>query len=278
MKERGPGVAGWELVEGEVPLGRAPLLFATGLVRHAFTTRCGGVSRGPFRWLNLGWHVEDDPAAVQENRRRLLEVLCLPPEKLITAHQVHGTEVRVVEEEDVKRREGPAGENFVGVDALVTAHPGLVLTVFVADCLPILLLDPRRKAIAAVHAGWRGTAGRAVVHAVETMQKYFGTEAGDCLAALGPAIGPCCYRVGDEVAAIFRRNYAGWRDFLCPAEGGGWRLDLWEANRQALQEIGMADSNLSLSKMCTACHPELFYSHRRDGGRTGRMAALIGLV
>ncbi|MDI3279996.1 MAG: peptidoglycan editing factor PgeF [Bacillota bacterium] len=278
MRERSPGAAGWELVEGEVPLGRAPLLFATGLVRHAFTTRRGGVSQGPFRWLNLGWHVGDDPAAVRENRRRLLQALDLAPEKLITAHQVHGTAVGVAEEGVVGRREGPAGENFAGVDALITAQPGLVLAVFVADCLPILLLDPRRKVVAAVHAGWRGTAGRAVVRAVEAMQKHFAVEAGDCLAALGPAIGPCCYQVGDEVAAEFRRTYAGWRDFLRPAQGGGWRLDLWEANRQALQEIGVVDSNLSLSQMCTACHPELFYSHRRDGGRTGRMAALIGLV
>jgi polyphenol oxidase len=157
-------------------------------------------------------------------------------------------------------RTGVLGEG----DALLENSPGSVVAVKTADCIPVLLVDERRRAVAAVHAGWRGTAARIVPHAVASMERYFGTQPGDLHAAIGPGIGPCCYEVGPDVAAQF---------------GGQGRahIDLAAANRRQLEEVGVTPGRIYASNLCTMCRPEEFHSFRRDKEAAGRMHAFVGI-
>lgn len=258
----------WDHRDGLVLL-RSGLLGALG-APHAFTTRTGGVSEPPFDTLNLGRAVGDAPGAVRSNRARALAALGRLLDDQVEASQVHGAAVAVVDGSH-------HGAKMPGADGLATRDPTVVLAVHCADCVPILLADPVRGAVAAVHTGWRGTASGASLAAVRAMAEAFGSRPGDLVAALGPAIGPCCYEVDAPVAEHFARW--PWRDrVLAAARRAGrndcWRLDLWEANRLQLESSGLAAASISIAPLCTACHRPIFFSHRRDG-LTGRMAALI---
>lgn len=254
----------WETPNGLCLLVWTPLA-ARGVV-HAFTTRVGGASGPPFESLNLSRGVGDVPSTVAANRARVLEALGRVPGDHVEAAQVHGASVA---------RAGAAdrGARLDGADGLVAGDPNVVLAVHCADCVPLLLADVRRGAVAAVHAGWRGTAAGAAQAAVQAMRDAHGSVPEDLIAALGPAIGPCCYEVD---APVYERFAAWpWRDrVFAPSRPGHWRLDLWTANRWQLETSGLAPSAISAVGLCTADHHALFYSHRRDG-KTGHMAALI---
>jgi YfiH family protein len=244
---------------------QAEALDAVG-VPHAFTTRLGGRSLPPFDSLNLGRGVGDAPDAVRENRSRALAAIGRAIDDHVEASQVHGAESAVV---DAAHR----GSTVGGVDILASRDPGVVLAMHAADCVPLLLADPVRHAVAAVHTGWRGTAAGATLAAVRAMREAFGTRVGDLIAAVGPAIGPCCYEVDEPV----RRAFASWPwldAVFTPAAGGRWMLDLWESNRRQLDAAGLRPAAVHVARVCSSCHAELFYSHRRDR-RTGRMAGLI---
>lgn len=233
---------------------------------HAFTTRPGGESAPPFDSLNLSRGVGDAPAAVVGNRRRALAALGRALEDHVEVSQVHGATVALVDAVD-------RGRKIEGADGLATSDPAVVLAVHTADCVPVLLADPRSGAVGAVHTGWRGTAAGAAAEAVAVMRRAFGADPRDLIAGIGPAIGPCCY----EVDAVVAESYASrrWRDaVLSPGHPSRWQLDLWEANRLQLLEAGLRPEGISTARMCTAHLPELFFSHRRDG-ITGRMAALV---
>ena len=260
----------WEARDGLVLLRAAPL-DALG-VPHAFTTRSGGVSAPPFEALNLGRGVGDAPEAVAENRARAVRALGRAPDDHVEASQVHGREVASV-------TGAHRGQTMPGADGLVSADPAAVLAIHCADCVPILLVDPRRRVVAAVHTGWRGTAAGAAAAAVSAMAAACGSDPGDLIAAIGPSIGPCCY----EVDAPVVEGLAAWpwyEQVLAPARSarpGRWMLDLWEANRRQLVGAGVSPSSITATGLCTAHHPALFFSHRRDGA-TGRMAAMIALT
>jgi hypothetical protein len=218
-----------------------------GGARAAFSTRLGGVSEPPFDSLNLGILTEDDPGAVAENRRRLARALGREPEQIVFALQVHGT--RLIEH--------PAVDPPTEADGHLVREPGLAPLVFVADCLPVALYGP--GGLALVHAGWRGLAGGIVGAAAEAV--------GATGAAIGPGIGPCCYEVGEEVLDAF----AG----LDGGVAAGRMLDLPEAARRLLAAAGV--ERVEDAGLCTSCEPELFFSHRRDRGRTGRQAGIAWL-
>jgi len=218
----------------------------------AFSTRRGGVSEPPFDTLNLGRLTEDDPDHVAENRRRLCQAVGTDPAELRFGRQVHGA---------VVRRAAGIGEPG---DGLWTDTPGEPLLVFTADCLPVALArtNGEASAVAALHVGWRGLLAGIVGAAVSSL-------GGERLsAAVGPGIGPCCYEVGPDVAEPFQERYGG--DVIRHG-----RLDLWTSAERALEEAGIAD--VHRTDLCTACNPELLFSHRRDAGRTGRQG-MIALV
>ncbi|MDR7482773.1 MAG: peptidoglycan editing factor PgeF [Armatimonadota bacterium] len=254
----------WTSRDGLVLL-RADVLAAAG-VCHAFTTRPGGASRPPFDALNLSRGVGDDDAVVRANRAKVLAALGRDLADHVEVAQVHGRDVVVATAPDRGRTAGRA-------DGLTSAEPRAVLAVHCADCVPVLLWDRRRGAAAAVHAGWRGVAAGVVPAAVATMCAAFGTRPEHVVAAIGPAIGPCCYEVDGPVVERFAPW--SWRGAVfSPRRPGRWSLDLWEATRRQLHDAGLAPEAVVVAGMCTAHHPALFFSHRRDG-RTGHMAALI---
>jgi YfiH family protein len=235
----------------------SPLLSA---FPHGFTTRAGGVSPPPWESLNLGRGVGDDPERVAENWRRLEAATGL---RFARVRQVHGT--RVIHLQDPTL---PAEE----ADAVLSATPGLAACVSVADCVPILLADPGSGAVAAVHAGWRGTIARVSRAAVRALALLGDAPPARLLAAVGPSIGPCCYQVSPDVASRFAQEIGP----VVLGGDGGPHLDLWEANRRVLVEAGLAPDRVEVAGRCTACDIERFFSHRRDRGRTGRHAAFIG--
>lgn len=250
-------------------------------VDGAFTGREGGISPPPYDALNLGLHVGDAPAAVMENRRRALAVLSGgQPERpgavglgdLVVGQQVHGASVAVVGPEHAGRGAFDHATAVEGVDGLVTVHRGLCLCVLVADCVPLLLHDPIRGAIGAVHAGWRGTAAGIARSAVETMSAAFGCRPSDLRAALGPSIGPEDYEVGPEVIDAVGARYRA------TTASGRPSVDLRAALREQLIEVGLCAEHVEMSAASTASRVDRWFSHRAAGGApTGRQAGLIAL-
>jgi YfiH family protein len=226
----------------------------------AFSTRLGGESEGPYRSLNLGILTDDEPARVEANRQALCAALGRDPAGIAMGRQVHGTATLV---HDAPRRQGAP---LAAADGHVAARPDLTPLVLVADCVPLLLAAP--GAVAAVHCGWRGVAGGIVGDALARLREVGGVRVA---AALGPGIGPCCYEVGEEVAQAFAERGHG-AEVL-----GNGRLDLAAAITAELQSGGVAQGDVASCGLCTSCNPELFFSHRRDGGRTGRQAGLAWL-
>ena len=222
--------------------------------RVAFSTRLGGVSKGPFESLNLGVLTDDERESVVANRRRLAAALGRPPERIAIGRQVHGTELSALHEPQAPSPFAQPGSPIPEVDGHLLAEPGTAALVFVADCLPVALAGPGGVAI--LHCGWRGLAAGIVSRGAEAV--------GATEAAIGPGIGACCYEVGDEVLAAFAA--------LGDGIAAGHMLDLAEVARRLLARAGVA--RVESAGLCTSCEQALFFSHRRDRGRTGRQAGL----
>ena len=250
---------------------RLPTYHFDSLVResmaHAVFTRIGGVSHEPFSTLNVGGSVGDDVDAVAENHARIYAHMEQGAASTVSPQQVHGNQVAVVTVKD-------AGSVIPGTDGLVTSVPGLALLLRFADCQPILLYDPVQHGVGLIHAGWRSIAQAIARRAVETMERELGTRPEDIIAGLGPAIGPCCYTVGDNVASAMGYVLEDW-DRALTSDGDRWRLDLSEANRQQLAAAGVR--HIEQADLCTACHNREFFSHRADKGHTGRFAVVAYL-
>lgn len=241
------------------------------------TTRHGGVSRGPYATLNLALHVGDEPERVRRNRAIVSQAVGIDPGAWTLGEQVHGSEAVAVDESQRGQGAFEAAAAIAGADALVTDRPGICLAVLVADCVPVLLHDPVRRAVGVAHAGWRGTVGRVGRNAVAAMAEAFGSRPADLHAFLGPSIGPDAYEVGPEVVEAIRRAYpddAG--DLLAPGPDGGWHLDLWAANRADLRAAGLDTGRIRVHGASTARLTSRYFSHRAEGP-TGRFAALICL-
>lgn len=296
------GDSGWKIRRADrVNLLESNALNALDWLVHGFSTRPGGASqlvtskdgrRVSEKVFNLGFTDWDTRERVLQNRGKLLAALNASDMQLAVLRQVHSDIIHVLED---AAAETPTG------DALITRAHGLLLAVQTADCIPILLADPHGRAVAAIHAGWRGTLRRISEKTVGRMRMLFGTRPEGIVAALGPGIGRCCYKVGPEVVKAYESQFSQARDwFEGPSEelSGGetaaplrWlsrkppghptpqlrtRLDLRVANRSILLEAGLAPEMIFASDLCTACHADLFFSYRREH-RTGRMMAVIGL-
>lgn len=244
-----------------------------GVSVQGFTTRHEGVSRPPYNSLNLGLSTNDSPHSVEGNRSLLARAFGTRVEQLVTVTQVHGSDLLLLDEPN------PDFTHFLKLecDGIITNQPGIMLGVCTADCVPVLLLDPARRVIAALHAGWKGTAAGIVRKGVEAMVSMFDAAPEDILAAVGPAIGPCCYEVDQPVADAFRQ--AG-NDFDARSKSSGegkWRLDLAEMNRRQLLRAGLDERNIETTPLCSCCEKDLFFSYRRDKGETGRQMGFIML-
>lgn len=256
-------------------------------LRHGFSTRANGVSRvyGETS-LNLGWTKEDDPAAVKENRRRFQQAMedGSSPFAWVTLRQVHSGTVRFVREEDGATKgklQTAEGKAVLEGDGLVTNLPGVLLAVGTADCVPVLIVDVVKRVVGAFHAGWRGTKASIVEHGIAAMCSEYESQVVDLLAAVGPSIGPCCYTVGDEVRKEFRETFQ-YAENLFSDSSGKASLNLWEANRRQLLEMGLADSQINVIGECTACAKDnegrkRYFSHRGEHGVAGRMLNVMGI-
>ena len=248
-----------------VPVLHFPDLESSGAFSHAILTRKGGLSKPPYHSLNVGLSVGDDSEVVAQNRALGRAAAGVSEAAIVTCRQQSGSSVAMVR--------GAQGDCLPTADALVTATPGIFLAMTFADCVPVIIADPGVPVLGLVHAGWRGSVSSIVLAAWQAMQGL-GARAGRSRAYIGPAIGGCCYEVGAEVVeAVLALGAAGQASLT--ERGGRFYLDLPGLNEGLLAEQGVATVQ---SGVCTACHRDWFFSHRADGGRTGRFAVYAGVV
>lgn len=242
------------------------------------STRLGGVSSAPYESLNLGLRVGDDPEKVVENRRILFRELGMSLERSVWCRQIHADGVVVVGAGDAGRGSTEEESIVEDADALVTDTPGLSLCVTIADCVPVVIFDPERGVAGLAHAGWGGTVSRISSRTVAVMRERFGCDPGAIAAAIGPSIGPAGYEVGEDVIERARAGY-GERasEILAPGSEGKAFFDLWTANRIDLEDAGVSGERIEVSGIASDEHLDEFYSHRHEGGQTGRFITAVTL-
>ena len=256
-----------------------PAFSDTGVCRHLFSTRIGGVSSGDLGTMNLSYSRGDKKENVDENFRRIADVLGSDVKDFVLSQQTHTTNVRVVTGED--RGKGIIRElGYTDVDGLVTNEPGIVLSTFYADCVPLFLLDPLKKVIGLSHSGWRGTVNKMGKVTVDAMVKEYGCDPADILAAVGPSICVDCYEVSRDVADAFMEAFMDADNLdkiVVPKSEEKAMLDLWQANYAVFLEAGIKPQHITLPDICTACNKELLFSHRASNGKRGNLGAFLVL-
>ena len=254
-----------------------PSFDETGLVKHCFTSRQGGVSQGIYKNLNTSLVKDDDHEAVRTNLNTVCRAVGIDYKKLVSSAQTHKDRVRVVDSKDVGK--GIIRQSDIqDTDALITNVPGIPLITYYADCVPVFILDSKNKAVGLVHSGWKSTVLKIAAKTLSAMRKSFGTEPRDCLVGIGPSIEFKCFEIGQEVAAQFMEAFSNWKEFLRDNGNGKYNADLWKAVRLTLMDCGVPEENVTESGLCTKCNEDLFFSHRRDQGKTGSLSAIIELL
>lgn len=266
-----------QIKDAIVPLLRFPVLEETGVVEHCFTTRLGGVSEGIYTSMNLSFTRGDKEEAVQENYERIAQCMGASKDAFVCSDQTHTTNVKKATKEDagcgVTRP-----KTYQDVDGLITNVPGLVLSTFFADCVPLYFVDPVHRAIGMSHSGWRGTVGRMGRATILAMGQEYGTKPEDLICAIGPSICKDCYEVSEDVAEAFAAEFKGQEEKILEAKGNGkYQLDLWKANEIVLLEAGVKKGHLAVTNLCTCCNPELLFSHRASHGKRGNLGAFLRL-
>ena len=261
-----------------VPLLHIPLLESTGIIKEGFSTRAGGVSKGIFSTMNLSFTRGDEREAVEENYRRIAKALDVDYDRFVFSDQTHNTNVLQVTEKDAgngitREREYP------DIDGLITNVPGLVLTTFYADCVPLYFVDPVHRAIGLSHSGWRGTVNRMGQVTIERMQEAYGTDPADLICAIGPSICQDCYEVSEDVIEQFAAAFPGHEaELFYRKENGKYQLNLWRTNEIVLTEAGVKPEHLAVTDICTCCNPKNLFSHRASHGKRGNLAAFLCLM
>lgn len=255
-----------------------PLLEQTGIVKHCFTTRQGGVSEGIFESLNLSFSRGDKREAVEENFHRVAKALGTEYENFVFTDQTHTTNVKRVGKEDAGK--GLTRERgYTDVDGLITNEPGIVLSTFYADCVPLYFVDSVHRAIGLSHSGWRGTVGRMGQVTLEAMSREFGTKPEEVICAIGPSICQSCYEISEDVAKEFQKEFPNYKKEILIDKGNGkYQLDLWRTNEIILLEAGVKPEHLAVTNICTCCNEKLLFSHRASHGKRGNLGAFLALV
>lgn len=261
---------------GEVLYLSYPLLEETGMVKHGFSTRIGGVSEGIWSSMNLSFSRGDEASNVRENFRRMARALDVEEDSYVFSMQTHTTNVRKVTLED-KGKGIVKPLDYQDVDGLITDVPGLCLTTFYADCVPLFLVDPVHKAIGLSHSGWRGTVGKIGQVTLQKMQEEYGTNPADVIAAVGPSICQECYEVSEDVIREFQRQFDQnhWDALFYEKANAKYQLNLWKANEIVLEEAGVLKENIAVTNVCTCCNSEMLFSHRASKGQRGSLAAFM---
>ncbi len=262
---------------GKMQLGVFSLFSKKRLV-HGISTRFGGVSKPPFASLNMALHTGDSPASVWENRRRFANVLQVDATRIVSPRQVHGDTIRIVTAADAGMGARCYDASLWACDALLTKEPTIPLVLCFADCVPLLFYDPVQHIAAVAHAGWKATIANIGQKTVFRMCEAFGSRPQDILAAIGPAIGACCFEVGEEVKDQFDASFIGKSKLFVSALNEKFTIDLWAANRLQLEKAGVLSEHIDSADICTKCNDDLFYSYRKQHGNTGRFAAWIALM
>ncbi len=255
-----------------------PKLDKTGALRHGFSTRIGGVSKGHCASMNFGFSVGDEEGAVLENFKIFCSAIGADWEKVVLSQQTHTANIRKVTKDDIGK--GLLKErDYTDIDGLVTNEKGIVLVSQYADCTPLLFFDPVKKVAATSHGGWRGTVKEIAAKTVEIMVLDYGSKAEDIIGAIGPNISKCCYEVDDPVIEeINKLSYLDKNLCYTKKENGKYMLDLKETNRQIMLHAGIKPENIDVADLCTCCHPDIFHSHRATQGKRGTMAAMISII
>lgn len=255
-----------------------PLLEKTGVVVCGFSTRLGGVSRGCCESMNLSFTRGDDPEAVMENYRRIGHALGISPELIVCSDQTHTVNVRKVGRDDCGNGITKP-KPYRDVDGLITDEAQVALATFYADCVPLYLVDPEKKAIGLAHSGWRGTVGKIGKATVEAMRREYGCRPEAIRTVIGPSICQECYEVSEDVAEAFKKAYDPglWDRLMTRREDGKYQLNLWEACRENFLEAGILPEHISMPEICTCCNPGFLFSHRASKGKRGNLAAFLML-
>lgn len=255
-----------------------PLLEQAGIVKHCFTTRMGGVSEGIYESLNLSFSRGDRREAVEENFHRVAKALGTEYENFVFTDQTHTTNVIRVGKEDAGK--GLTRERgYTDVDGLITNEPGIVLSTFYADCVPLYFVDSVHRAIGLSHSGWRGTVGRMGQVTLEAMRREFGTKPEEVICAIGPSICQSCYEISEDVAKEFQKEFPNYeKEILIDKGNGKYQLDLWRTNEIILLEAGVKPEHLAVTNICTCCNEKLLFSHRASHGKRGNLGAFLALI
>ena len=259
-----------------------PGLSATGIVSNVFSTRIGGVSTGIYSEANFSHTRGDDPEHVDENYRIISEIMGHGHklDDFVCTFQTHTTNIRVVKDED--RGKGVCREReYVDVDGLITNVPGIILSTFHADCPPVYLVDPVKKAIGLCHSGWKGTLGEISKNAIEAMSREYGSKAEDFHAAVGPSVCLDCYEVSSDVADKFIEKFGLNRllekNSIIDKGNGKYQLGLWNIIKMSLLDVGVKEQNIEITDICTCCNPDYLFSHRVQHEDRGNLAAFLCL-
>lgn len=259
--------------QGELVYLSFPAFEETGVVKHLFSTRCGGVSEGIFGTLNLSYTRGDKKEAVDENYRRIAKVLECEVSDIVCSDQTHTTNIRKVTKADCGKGV-VKDKDYTDVDGLVTNEDGIVLATFYADCVPLYFLDPVKRVIGLAHSGWRGTVGRIGAKMIGMMTEEYGCRKEDILAAVGPSICQDCYEVSEDVAGQFLKEFG--EDVLAAGkESGKYQLDLWKANEMVFLQAGLSKAQITVTDICTCCNREVLFSHRASNGQRGNLGAFM---
>lgn len=255
-----------------------PSFEETGLVKHCFSTRLGGVSSGIFKSMNLGFNRGDTDKNVRQNFQILCDAIDINVNDLVFTDQIHEDKIVIIGSED-KGKGFNKKSDLVGVDGLITNEKNVALVTFYADCVPLYFLDPVHKVIGLAHAGWRGTVKKIGKKLIEKMVAYFDTNPKELIAGIGPSIGECCFEVSEDVKISIENAYNhDIIDKIVKSKGNGkYLINLWEANAASMVEGGMEYCNITIGDICTMCNKEDMFSHRGTGGKRGNMVAILAL-